>query len=351
MLHLVTSTQRRGAEAFAVTLHERLVARGHRGHVAALVRGDHPPELDVPALGRRPLGVAPLARVRRAARGVDVVVAHGSRTLPASVLALAGTRVPVVYVNIGDPLFWANTPSRRARVRLMLARVRAVAALSEASRTVLVERFGLAPEAVRVIPNGRRAADFPPADDARRRAARAELGLHPDRDVVLFLGALSPEKRPDVAIDAVARLDGGTGLLVCGDGPLREEAERQAATALGDRAAFLGTRSDVSRVLAAADVLVVPSDSEGLPGVLIEAGMAGLPVVASDVGFVREVVLDGVSGFLVPPGDPAATAAAVECARARREALGAAGRRYCLDRFEMEKVVDAWESLLSDVCR
>ena len=79
--------------------------------------------------------------------------------------------------------------------------------------------------------------------------------------------------------------------------------------------------------------------------------MVGLPVVASDVGFVREIVLEGVSGFLVRPGDPAATSAAVERALVERTRLGAAGRRYCLDRFEMVKVVDAWEALLHEVCR
>ena len=230
------------------------------------MRAGQPPELAVPALGPRQLGPTTLSRIRRAARQVDVVVAHGSRTLPASVLALLGTRTPVVYVNIGDPLFWANTRVRRLRQRRLLARVRGVVALTQSSCTVLVEHFGMQPEDVRVIPNGRRAEDFPPTDDVRRTTARAGLGLRLDEDVVLFLGALSPEKRPDVAIEAVAGLEAPVRLVVVGDGPLRAQSEERAAAALGARATFLGTREDVARVLAAADVLVLPSDSEGLPG-------------------------------------------------------------------------------------
>jgi glycosyltransferase involved in cell wall biosynthesis len=254
-----------------------------------------------------------------------------------------------VYVNIGDPLVWANTVARRLRVRALLGRISAVAALTESSRGVLVDHFGMSADAVHVIRNGRYAADFPPTDDVRRRTARATLGLPLQDDIVAYVGALSPEKRPDVAIDAVARVGRPACLLLVGDGPLRAEMQRRATAALGGRAVFLGTRSDVPQILAAADVLVLPSDTEGLPGVLIEAGLVGLPVVATDVGFVRDVVVDDVTGILVPPGDVPAIATALERALNEGTALGDAARQHCLDRFEMERVVDAWEALLHDV--
>ena len=231
-----------------------------------------------------------------------------------------------------------------------MARVRAVAALTQLSRTVLVEHFGMQPEEVRVIPNGRRAEDFPPTDDVRRKTARAGVGLWLDEDVVLYLGR--PHRRSGrTSRSRRWRASRPRSAWSCSATAPCVRRASSAPRPFSAPGRFLGTREDVARVLAAADVLVLPSDSEGLPGVLIEAGMAGLPVVASDVGFVREIVLEGVSGFLVRPGDPAATSAAVERALAERTRLGAAGRRYCLDRFEMEKVVDAWEALLHEVCR
>lgn len=351
VLHVLTSNQRRGAESFGVTLQRNLLARGHRARAVALFRASQPPRLDVAALGNRSLDVLTLARLRRQVGTADVIIAHGSRTLPACALALAGVRVPVVYVNIGDPLFWADSRLRRERVRWMLRRVRAVAARTESSRAALVDSLGMPAADVRVIGNGRHAEDFPPADDAARSAARRALGLDPDGDVVVYLGALSPEKRVDVAVDAVALLPPTTRLLLAGDGPLREQLETRGREMLGQRAIFLGPRGDAARVLAAADVLVLPSDSEGLPGVVIEAGFVGLPVVATNVGFVPDVVVDGVTGMLVPPGVPEETAIALAKALDRRAEMGAAGRRHCLARFEMSHVVDAWERLLDEVTR
>ncbi|CCG01332.1 glycosyltransferase [Blastococcus saxobsidens] len=351
VLHVLTSTQRRGAESFALSVQRGLRERGHDTRPVALVGASHPPTLPVDPLGATHLGPATLMGLRRAAADVDVVVAHGSRTLPACALALCFSRVPVVYVNIGDPLFWANTPLRRARVRLMFRRLAAVAARTEASRKALIDHLGMRPAAVRVIGNGRRSSDFPPTDEHRRAAARKALGLDGAGDVVVHAGALAPEKRVDVLIDAVGRMDSSTRLVLAGDGLLRAELERQARAVLGDRAVFLGVRNDVAQVLAAADVLALASDSEGLPGVVIEAGLVGIPVVATAVGFTSSVVVDGVTGVLVEPGDPVRMARAVETALTAAEEMGAAGRRHCMEQFEMERILDAWESLLHEVAR
>jgi glycosyltransferase involved in cell wall biosynthesis len=135
-----------------------------------------------------------------------VVVAHGSSTLLACGLGLAGLRTPFVYVNIGDPRYWAGTRAKRTRVRFLLHRAAAVAAIAHGSRQVLLDDFGLPPERVRVIPNGRRAAAFPPADAAVQAKARRDLGLDESGHLIAMIGALSPEKRVDVAIDALAEL-------------------------------------------------------------------------------------------------------------------------------------------------
>ncbi|MGX6449843.1 glycosyltransferase, partial [Patulibacter sp. S7RM1-6] len=191
-------------------------------------------------------------------------------------------------------------------------------------------------------PNG---AHAPAAAD--RAAARAELGLAPDDIAVVVSAMLRPEKGHDTALRALAllpeRLRVRVRLLIMGGGPPRdpagtgpEIARLAAELGVADRVDLLGRREDVPRVLAAADVGLLPSDHENLPLAMLEYMAAGLPVVATDVGGVTDAVASGVHGLLVPAGDapamaaaltrtlddPAATAARVDAARARhREAF------------------------------
>jgi glycosyltransferase involved in cell wall biosynthesis len=112
---------------------------------------------------------------------------------------------------------------------------------------------------------------------------------------------------------------------------------------------FLGPVTDVPSLLTATDAIVLASDSEGLPGVLIEAGMAGVPAVATDVGWVADVVIDGVTGVLVPRGQADALADGLRRVLADRAAMGAAARATCLERFDLRTVVDAWAGLLGEL--
>jgi glycosyltransferase involved in cell wall biosynthesis len=166
--------------------------------------------------------------------------------------------------------------------------------------------------------------------------------------VIAVIGALSPEKRVDVAIAAVARIP-GAHLVIAGDGPERATLEALAERSAGNRVHFLGATTEPERVLAASDVLVLSSDSEGVPGVLIEAGLAGLPVVATDVGWVRDVVRPGVTGLLVSPRRPDQLADAVRQALEGRDKLGRGGREHCLAEFEMGPVTDKWQRVLADM--
>ena len=168
---------------------------------------------------------------------------------------------------------------------------------------LVTERYRVPRERITVIPTGVPADRFPPVDAARRAAARAAFGLDDERPIVLYLGWLSPEKGPQVAIDALRKVPDAT-LVVAGDGPQRAELERQAADVTPDRVRFLGAVDDVSAVMSACDVFVLPASIEGLPAVLIEAGLTGLPVVATDIGAVREVILHEETGIVVPPEEP-----------------------------------------------
>jgi glycosyltransferase involved in cell wall biosynthesis len=347
ILHVITDTRRRGAQTFAIDLDSELRRRGADSRVVALATGASDADLDVPTLGTRRFALASLFRLRQAAERATIVVGHGSSTLPTCTLALAGTRARFVYVNIGDPLFWAGRTDRRLRVGWMLRHATAVAAVSPHSAETLIGTFGVRADRVHVIPNGRDAQAFPPASDAQRAAAREDLGLRPEGPVAAYVGALSPEKHVDVAIHALATLP-DLRLVVAGDGPQRSKLQSLARAIAPDRVIFLGSTDEPARVLAAADLVVLTSASEGVPGLLIEAGLAGLPAVATDVGFVRDLIRDGETGLLVPPGAPELVAAAVADVLADRRRLGRAAREHCLQHFSLGTAADGWERLLAD---
>lgn len=341
VLHVIASADRRGAEVFATDLHDAMSGHGWHSDVVALVRGRG--GLDVECLGTRPRGPGTLVALRRRVRRYDRVVAHGSATLAACALACAGTGTPFAYRVIGDPSYWASTPGRRWRVRALLRRAWRVVALWPEAAEWLAANHRVARRKIAVVPNAVRADRFEPAGEAQRSAARERLGVGAG-PVVAFIGALSSEKRPDLAVDAVAGMADAV-LVVAGDGPARAEAEQRAARCAPGRVRFLGALDDVRPVLDAADVLAIPSDTEGMPAVAIEAAFAGVPVVATDVGGLRHVVNDPAVGRLVPAGDPAALRRGLtEVLERPHTAGGRVGVRCALD---IDRVARQWEEVLA----
>lgn len=348
VLHVITSTQRRGAETFAVDLAGALTARGVASDIVALSPGHTGATLALPALGPSALSPTTLRALRRRARTAQMVVAHGSRTLPACASALAGQRVPIVYRSIGDPAAWAGSVLRRARTRLLLRRMDAVAVLWPGAGERVHDLYGVPAERIHVIPNGVPAERCPVPDADARAAARRRLGLPHDAPVMAVIGALGPEKRVGDAILAVAALP-GAHLLVAGDGPDRTALEQYAADRAPERVHFAGMLPGPADALAAADVVVLPSRTEGMPGVLIEAGLSGVAAVATDVGAVAQIVRDGETGLLVRPGDVSGLTAALRRALSQRERLGRSARRHCLASFEIGAVAARWEVLATSL--
>lgn len=348
VLHVVTSAHRRGAESGAVTLSRALRARGVQSDAVALTPAAHGSALDIEVLGRRSLLPSTLTELRRRGRAVDVVVAHGSRTLPASALALIGTGVPFVYKNIGDTTFWSDTRAKRLRVRAGLRRSARIVALTPGAKQGLVRHHGLAEARVDVIPSWRSGVQFHPVPEAERAAIRSRLGLPAREPVGIVLGALSPEKRVDLTIDAAVAMP-ELHLLIVGDGPDRERLEKLAAGQLAGRALFTGSVDDPERLLPAADLLFLTSASEGVPGVVIEAGLCAVPAVAFDVGSVASVVADGLTGRIVPFGDVEAMVVAARDVLDRSDTLGQRARESYLQSYDTERVVDMWLELLISV--
>ena len=339
---------------FGFGLSAALSASGLVSTVVALTGSDAGHPLPVPALGARPLGPSTLRALRAAAHDADVVVAHGSRTLDACALALAGTGVPFVYRSIGDPAAWSAHGVRRVRTALLLRRAARVAVLWSGAGDTLRSVHGVPDRKIAVIPNGVAAEDHPVAGPAERAAARAALGLPADGFVALCIGALAPEKRVSSAIRAVAAV-AGAHLLVVGDGPERDALSSLASSVAPDRVTFAGVLPSPDPALAAADVVVLASRTEGMPGVLIEAGLAGRACMATAVGGVPAVVDDGVTGVLVPPGDDEAlTKALADLSAAAPDtlaAMGAAAHARCTARFAMPVVAAAWSDLLTATVR
>ncbi len=189
---------------------------------------------------------------------------------------------------------------------------------------------------------------------AVRRNLAAGYDLPADALWVGVIGALSRrDKGQGVILDAWGAVDKRHRLLLIGEGPDRRRFEHKIRRLdLGERVVLTGFIPDAERVLPALDLLAVPSLSEGLGGVIIDAFLAGVPVVASDVGGVPELVRDGETGLSVPPGNPAALAAALG-----RMLTDADLRRRCAekarllagDEFSVPRMADRYESLYHEI--
>ncbi|WP_285703207.1 glycosyltransferase [Microtetraspora sp. NBRC 16547] len=270
---------------------------------------------------------------------------------------LSGVGAARIHVFHGHLLTGYFSP---ARLQIYIRTERALASMSDRLVTVgaqvrdelLAAGIGR-PEQYVVIPPGVRLGTVP-----GREAARAELGLPSDAPVVAYVGRLTQIKRPDRFLDvahAVLRHIPTCRFVVCGDGELREELERGIEPARGSFH-LLGWRRDVEAVYAAADVVLMTADNEGTPLTLVEAGMAGTPVVSTRVGSIAEIVRDGHTGLLAAP-DAAELAQHVvrllsDTDLSRR--MGEAARDWTTGAFGVERLVSDTEALyrsLRDVSR
>jgi len=347
-----------GAERMLLHLAEGLRERGHHvvpvgpakgcGWLAAefRVRGFEPETF----LLRRPLDwqcVLGLERLFKRA-GVDVV--HGHEFTMAVYGAKAAKRAGIPHlITMHGGRAYQERLRRRLALRWAARRSRALVAVSRATARELESSLWLTPASVEVIPNGVR---FQPGDPVR---LRRELGLDPDTRVILAVGNLYEVKGHRVLIRAAAELstslrEPSWHVVIAGRG--EEEPmlrEMIAASGLEGRVTLLGYRQDVPDLLAAADIWVMPSLSEGMPLALVEAMFAGKAIVASDVGGIPEVVASEQEALLVPPSEAQALARALgrllsDPALSAR--LGRAAREVAADRYDLDRMVDGYVRLM-----
>jgi glycosyltransferase involved in cell wall biosynthesis len=270
-------------------------------------------------------------------------------------LAAVLERVPIV-IGTEVNIYERKRPHHVIAERLLMNRTDRVIVSARSVREFYVGQIHADPSKVDVIYNAvdwdvLRAAE---AASGTRERVRAALGLGAEVKVAGVIARLTEQKGHRVLFEALASPECGTALgnvrlLVVGDGPLRDELHADAARlGIASRVIFLGARRDLGDLLAALDVFVMPSFWEGLPLSLILAMGAALPVVATAVAGIPEVVTEGETGWLVPPGDPAAlarTLAAVLGDREGAKSVGAAARRYVRPRFGVDEYVAAVAAL------
>ncbi|MBI4420548.1 MAG: glycosyltransferase [Gemmatimonadetes bacterium] len=242
--------------------------------------------------------------------------------------------------------YYAGRLRRRLALRTAMATSGSVVAVSRTLARHIARDLWIRPSHVRVLMNG---AQLSPVSES---TLRNELGLGATDRLLLSVGNLYPVKGHRHLLEALARLSRDHSTIhvaIAGRGELKGSL-RQAAQDLGiaSRVHFLGLRSDIPNLLAAADAFVLPSLSEGLPLALLEAMLAGCPVVASNVGEIRAVLAGGEAGRLVPPGDPAALAAAISALLAnpaQARALGAAAAQRAARRYSVERMSGRYEEI------
>lgn len=355
LVHALAPARVGGLESVVAALSRGMAGRRHDVRVLAVLEPDHRDHdfvrkvasegvsvrcLEIPhrAYGRE------FVRLREELERIapDVVHTHGYRS---DVLAASAARrlgIPVVSTVHGfTGGGWKNRLYEWLQ-RRSLRRHDAVIAVSEPIREALV-RSGVGGSRVRLVRNAwKREGEL-----LEREEARDRLGLPERAFVAGWVGRLSREKGPDVFLDAVARLlREGTGreavASIMGEGAERPTLEAQAVSAgLDGAVVFHGRVPEAARIYRAFDCFVLSSRTEGTPVSLLEAMQAGVPVVATAVGGVPDVVRDGREALLVPSEDPAALARAMEQVRREPESARERARR-ARRRLETEFALEPW---------
>lgn len=356
-MEVLPTLKRAGAEQMAVSLACGLPAHGFETCVVSLYDafpGGFEPELTasgipVQHLGkRRGLDLRMFPRLRHVFRQQAPHIIHTHSYLLRYVLpAAAGLRTAQLVHTVHNVAAREVDAAGRTVHRIAYRRGVHPVAVGEQVAASFQAMYGFAPAAT--IRNGIDTARFRQLEAGA--AWKSSNGFGPTDKLAVSLARLDPQKNPLGLISAFAQAfpdSTSWHLLLAGDGTLRHDAAKHAeALRMGNRVRFLGTQSDVAPILAAADLFVLASLWEGTPMAVMEASAAGLPVVATKVGGLPDVVEDGVSGILVAPGDMEALAAAMRTLAedsSRLEAFRAAALARA-HHFDVKAMVDAYATL------
>jgi L-malate glycosyltransferase len=356
VVHVIDELPPDGAERLIVDVLQNRSQRFRYSVLCIVAGGEMQRELEaigvpVTVLGRR-RGIDPgtVPALMRWYRRNDVAVVHTHLFAADSYGRVAAwlARVPGRFSTRHNVDSWKGR-ARKAIARTLSRLSTRVIACGEQVGRSMIEREGLPADRVVVIPNGVNLRRFDAAD---RTAFRRELGLADDHLLIGVLGRLHPQKGHLDLLAALEPLGETHPRFTCalvGSGELREqlaaEIERRG---LARRVLLIGQRRDVPDILAALDLLVMPSRWEGLPMALLEGMALRKPVLATRVGAIPDVIENGVNGLLVDAADPRELRAALERLMtdpALRDALGDAARATVAERFNAAHTAAAYEAL------
>lgn len=364
VMQLLHTLEVGGAEVLAARLARRLQDQFHfvlacldgLGTLGEELRSEG---FTVKVLGRQP-GID-LRCVRRLAQfaaeqGVQVIHAHQyTPFFYARAPGWAGRRVPVLFTEHGR--VHPDLPNRKRILfnRLFLRGADRVVAVGESVKRALIANEGIPGGRIQVIYNGVRLGDFS-EDPQERVLVRRELGLSSETPVAIQVARLDSLKDHFTALRTAERVRQAIPefqLLLVGEGPERAKIEAEIQSrSLTNTVRLLGLRTDVQRLLAAADLFLLTSISEGIPVTLIEAMSAKLPIVSTNVGGVPEVVIAGETGWTAPAGDDQQLAQLILRLLAdpdESRAMAVAGFRRAEEMFSEQQMHDAYAALYEEM--
>lgn len=356
IVHTEASLGWGGQEIRILTESAGMIARGHsvqllcpreaKIHDEAVARG-----IPVEAL---PIGRKNVTGLRAMhgwlrAHPVDVINTHSSTDTWLTALASLAIRQPPPLVrtrHISSP-----TPRNFPTRWLYQKATRHIATTGERLRQQLIRDNGFAAESITSVPTGVDTGYFVPGD---RHAARRGLGIAEGGPVIGIVATLRSWKGHRYLVDAFARLEPSTRLLIVGDGPVRAALLEQInALGLNDRVLMPGNQRDVRPWLQAMDIFALPSyANEGVPQAILQAMLCGLPIVTTDAGSISEAIEHETTGLVVPMQDAEALSAAI--ARllgdsALRARLGQKAREVAGRDFGLDNMLDRMESIFRSV--
>jgi glycosyltransferase involved in cell wall biosynthesis len=356
LVHIVFALSPGGSELLATRLAVHLARRGRYGTaVYALAHGGALESILAAEgiqsrwVGRRHAvdlrAFVRLTRALRAFRPAVVHTHHLGQLLYGGVAArLAGARV----VHTEHEFYTLARPRHQRMLRAFSRLADVVTAVAEPVTEFLHRTVGIPRGKLRTISNGVELDRY----ETAKPVDRADWGWTREHTVIACIGRLSPEKGQAVLLDAFRRMrvpHPSARLLFVGDGDDRASLSRQAeAWGVAAETRFLGARADVPNILAACDLVVLPSHHEGLPLVAIESMAAGKPVIATAVGALPGLLQNGRYGALVPPGNPASLAesiAALLSDPSRRAQVAAEARRLVEQQYNFDDTVRAYEQV------
>ena len=352
ILHVVDSLNVGGMERVVMTLANRLQQRGwpqtvcclrQAGTLAQSLSG----EVRLVEMGSKGRQWNLVGRLRHLADQCRPDLVHGQNLSTwCDVVRAFADRYPTIQSFHG--LLSEKLPlPQRMLARRLAGRTQRLLAVSEPLGRDMARHLKVAADRIEVIPNGIDTAYFAPRQ--RGLAAHNIRAWAGNRLLCVTVASLTPAKSPQTLLQAARRLPEKVAFIWVGAGPLENELRRQIKEAdLQERFQLVGFRSDVRPFLQVADLFVLPSQSEALPLSVLEAQSSGLPVVATRVGSLPDLVPEPQTGLLAEPGNPDALAGGIKImldqpATLRR--MGRAARDHVVRRFDIERMIDRYQAV------